>query len=277
MSIRVLIAEQHRLVRETIVRMLEAEHDVEVVAEIGRGDRAVDLAVALRADVAILDIDLPGLDGVQAGAELRRRGTSARALLLTAHIGANTVHRALAAGVTGFVHKGDSVQELLDAIRAVAGGQRYLSRSVCEVTDAPTSDETMTSSLLKLMDGGTIHELLQAIEEIAQPGTSHATVAREELVRELQRRQEKAAERLSPFATLTRCERDVLAGLVVGKSAETIAAEKFVSLATVRTQIRAVLQKLDVRSQVAAVALAWQIGWAAGVVGEERVPTSAAS
>lgn len=277
MMVRVLIAEEHRLVRETLVRLLDAQGDVEVVADTGRGDRALELIAALHPDVAILDAELPGLDPRQVCAELRRRGTPAGAISLTTRVDAVTLHRSIAAGVGGHVAKGDSVEELLAAIRAVAHGSRYLSPSVQAAVDAPASTDTIASSLLQLLDAGSYAELMRALERVPHPQLEATSAGREVLMRELGRRQERAAADLEPFGALTPRERDVLAELVVGKSADEIASEHVLSLATVRTHIRGVLQKLDVKSQVAAVALAWQLGWAADALAEGPSSVATAS
>lgn len=263
MTIRVLVAEGHRLVRDSLVRLLDGQDDIDVVSETGQGDVAIDLIMALQPDVAIVALELPGLDGLQVCAETKRRACPAAAvLLLAAHVDAAKVHRGLAAGVDGYVHKDDAVEELLAALRAVAAGQRHLSATVQQATEAPVSD-TEETTYRALLDARSYRELLAAIESVEGESLS---AARAELSREVARRRAEAQARLAPFEALTMREREVLAALVVGRSADEIADEQVVSVATVRSHIRGVLDKLDVNSQVAAVALAWQLGWAAEVV-----------
>ena len=104
-------------------------------------------------------------------------------------------------------------------------------------------------------------ELLAAIHEAVTLGTLLSAHDREELLAELRRQRAARRQTLAPFEALTPRERHVLAELMAGKAADTIATESFVSLATVRSQIRSVLLKLGVKSQLAAVALALEAGW----------------
>lgn len=103
--------------------------------------------------------------------------------------------------------------------------------------------------------------LVESVREVAELGNLISANQRDELLSELRRQRTFDRERLAPFERLTAREQQVLAGLMEGKAAEVIANESFVSLATVRSQIRSVLLKLDVNSQLAAVALARQNGW----------------
>ena len=277
MTISVLVAEGHRLVRDSLVRLLDAHDDIEVVGETGRGDAAVDLLAALQPDVAIVGTELPGLDGLQLCAEAKRRACPETAVLLLAgHVDASTVHRGLAAGATGYVHKDDAVEELLTALRAVAVGRQHLSMTVQQAAEAPVA-ATGATSYQALLDARSYEELLTAIEAVDAQALAGAPAARAELSREVARRRAQAQARLAPFEALTPREREVLAALAVGRSADEIAEEQVVSVATVRSHIRGVLDKLGVNSQVAAVALAWQRGWAADAVPSDPVPVWAAS
>jgi two-component system nitrate/nitrite response regulator NarL len=109
--------------------------------------------------------------------------------------------------------------------------------------------------------GDSFERLAAALKEVAARRTLLAPGERDELLRELRISRQERNERLRLFATLTPREREVLAALIAGRSAEQIAADDFVSLTTVRTHIRSVLAKLEVRSQLAAVALAQSAGW----------------
>ncbi len=103
--------------------------------------------------------------------------------------------------------------------------------------------------------------LLEGVKDAVRLGTLLTQRQRDELLGELRRQRAEDRERMSPFDQLTRREADVLAGLIDGQSAEQIAASSYVSLTTVRSQIRSVLQKLGVKSQLAAVAMARKAGW----------------
>jgi two-component system response regulator DesR len=127
MSIRVLVAEDVDAYRETLVAILNLEDDLEVVAEVASGDRIVSVALDQCPEVALLDVDLPGVDGLTAAAELRRRLPACRVLILTGHATPDNARRALAAGVSGFLVKDMPADDLVDAVRAAAArdGQSF--------------------------------------------------------------------------------------------------------------------------------------------------------
>jgi two-component system response regulator DesR len=124
--IRVMIAEDVPLLRESLAAVLELEDDLTVVAAVERGDEIVDGAIRARPDVALLDIDLPGLDGISAAARLREALPDCRAVVLTGLTRPGHLRRALAAGASGFVLKHAVPQTLVDAIRKVAAGERVV-------------------------------------------------------------------------------------------------------------------------------------------------------
>jgi two-component system response regulator DesR len=124
--IRVLIAEDMHLIRGALVALLSLETDMEVVAELDRGDTIVDAAVAARPDVAVLDIDLPGLDGLTAADQLHTRLPGCRTLVLTGMSQPGHLLRALQNHVRGFVVKDAPVETLTDGIRRVARGERVI-------------------------------------------------------------------------------------------------------------------------------------------------------
>ena len=141
--IRVLIAEDMRILRDTLVALLELEDDLKVVAELSSGADVVPAALEHRPNVAVLDIDLPGADGLTAAAELRRRLPQCRTLILTGLGRPGTLRRALAAQVSGFLVKDAPAQELLDAVRRVAMGERVIDANLAlaalETTENPLS------------------------------------------------------------------------------------------------------------------------------------------
>jgi two-component system, NarL family, response regulator DesR len=124
--IRVLVADDVRIVRDTLVALLELEDDLEVVAELASGDEIVPVALRRRPNVAIIDIDLPGLDGLTAAAELHQQLPQCRTLILTALTGPEGLRRALAAGVSGFMVKDGPADDLIDAVRRTAGGEQLI-------------------------------------------------------------------------------------------------------------------------------------------------------
>lgn len=124
MPTRVLVAEDVDVVRDTLVALLELEDDLEVVAEVASGDRILTAARDRLPDVALLDVDLPGVDGLTAAGELRGRLPGCRVLILTGLARADSLDRSLAAGVSGFLLKDGPVEVLVDAVRRVARGER---------------------------------------------------------------------------------------------------------------------------------------------------------
>lgn len=126
-SIRLLIVDDHPVVRDGLVAILhQGEADLDVVGQSGDGREAVDLWRQLRPTVTIMDLQLPGQSGVQAIAAIRREDPEARILVLTTFDGDADIQRALAAGARGYLLKSVRRATLIEAVRAVAAGQRYL-------------------------------------------------------------------------------------------------------------------------------------------------------
>ena len=120
--IRVLIAEDQAMVRGALASLLALEEDIEVVAQVERGDEAVEAARRERPDVALLDIEMPGLDGIAAAGAIARELPETRSLILTTFGRPGFLRRALAAGASGFLLKDAPASELGAAIRTVASG-----------------------------------------------------------------------------------------------------------------------------------------------------------
>jgi DNA-binding NarL/FixJ family response regulator len=128
--IRLLIADDHPVVRDGLSGMFAAEPGVEVVGEASDGAEAIRLAEALRPDVILMDLQMPGVDGLAAIAELAKRGVTARVLVLTTYDTDGYVVPAIEAGATGYLLKDAPRDELLRAVRAAADGQSVLAPSV---------------------------------------------------------------------------------------------------------------------------------------------------
>jgi two-component system, NarL family, response regulator DesR len=120
--IRVLIAEDQAMIRGALASLLAFENDIEVVAQVERGDEVVDAVRRSKPDVALLDIEMPGLDGISAAGVLARELPATRSLILTTFGRPGYLRRALSAGGSGFLHKDAPATELAAAIRTVAGG-----------------------------------------------------------------------------------------------------------------------------------------------------------
>ncbi|MEV7107359.1 response regulator transcription factor [Streptomyces atroolivaceus] len=125
--IRVLVTDDEPLIRAGIRMILSSADDIDVVAEAANGREAVELARAQRIDVALLDIQMPVMDGLTALAELRRTAPQVRVLILTTFGERHNVLRALTEGSAGFLLKDSAPAELMRAVRAAAAGEAYLS------------------------------------------------------------------------------------------------------------------------------------------------------
>jgi two-component system response regulator DesR len=124
--IRILIAEDMHLIRGALAALLAREADLEVVAELERGDQIVPTALRLRPDVAVIDIDLPGLDGLTAADQLYAALPECRTLILTGLSQPGNLLRALKAHARGFILKDAPARSLADGIRRIAAGQRFI-------------------------------------------------------------------------------------------------------------------------------------------------------
>ena len=129
-KIRILIADDHYIVRMGLIGLVSTEPDMEVIAEAADGSQAVDLFFKHNPDLALMDSRMPVKNGVQAIAEIRARYPAARVLMLTAFDGDEDIHKALEAGAQGYVLKSSTGEKLIPAIRAVAGGQRWIPSDV---------------------------------------------------------------------------------------------------------------------------------------------------
>jgi DNA-binding NarL/FixJ family response regulator len=130
--IRVLVADDHPVVRQGICAMLEVEPDLDVVADVGDGAQAVTLTLARSPDVVLMDVQMPGLDGIEALREILRLRPQTRVVMLTTFGHENYVVPSFKAGASGYLLKDVGRAELVDAIRRVAAGESLLNRPVAE-------------------------------------------------------------------------------------------------------------------------------------------------
>ena len=210
--ISVAIADDQALVRAGLRAILESQEDLHVVGEAGDGGEAVELALRARPDVVLMDIRMPGLDGIEATRRITTAGSEARILMLTTFDFDEYVYDAMRAGASGFLLKDVPREQLLGGIRIVAGGDALL---------APAITRRLIERFVRTGRGTPAHERMSRLSE-----------------REL----------------------DVLRRLARGLSNAEIAAELFVSPATVKTHVASLLGKLDVRDRVQAVVIAYESG-----------------
>jgi DNA-binding NarL/FixJ family response regulator len=137
MTIRIVIAEDQRMLRELLSALLVREPEFEVVGEAGTGGEALALAAQLNPDVMVLDISLPEVDGIEVARSLKGRLPALKLLALSVHTERPVVQQMLKAGADGYVVKTSALEELVHAIRAVAQGKVYLSPEVARDALAP--------------------------------------------------------------------------------------------------------------------------------------------
>lgn len=125
-KLRVLLVEDHEVVRTGLRLILQRQPDMEVVGEAGRGDEALEQAQELRPDVVVLDLGLPGLNGAEVAEALSRTQPQVRIVVLTVFDDEASLHRLLQSGASGYVLKSGSAAQLCQAIRAVAEGRHYI-------------------------------------------------------------------------------------------------------------------------------------------------------
>lgn len=146
---RVVVVEDHMLVRQSLVKTVGALEGFSVVGEAGSGAEALELIARTNPDLVVLDIGLPGGDGLEVGSRLRKTAPDVRILYLTMHDDDASIRKMVAIGADGYVPKTASVEELLQALHAVAGGASYLSSAVARrVMDIAGGRREATASRL---------------------------------------------------------------------------------------------------------------------------------
>jgi two-component system response regulator DesR len=124
--IRLLIADDQALIRQALAALLDLERDLEVVAQVGTGDAVLEAVHEHRPDVCLVDIEMPGLDGIAACRQIAASGTGARVLIVTTFGRPGYLRRALEAGASGFIVKDTPAERLIDAVRRVHHGLRVI-------------------------------------------------------------------------------------------------------------------------------------------------------
>ncbi|MGI8875624.1 MAG: response regulator [Egibacteraceae bacterium] len=204
MTTRVLLVDDHPVVRDGLRGMLDGQPDLEVVGDVAGGHQAVVAAGRIAPNVVLMDLRMPGLDGVAATERIRSAHPAVRVLVLTTYDDDHDIVRAVEAGATGYLLKDAPREEVFQAVRAAARGETVLAPTVAA-----------------------------------------------KLVRQVRRQ---------PAESLTDRERAVLALVAGGKTNRAIAAELFVSEATVKTHLVHVFAKLGVDDRTAAVMAALERG-----------------
>ncbi|WP_336632071.1 MULTISPECIES: response regulator transcription factor [unclassified Microbacterium] len=164
--IRLLIADDQALVRGALSALLGLEGDIEVVAEVGRGDEVLDAARRTSPDVALLDIEMPGMDGITAASALHAALPGCRSLIVTTFGRPGYLTRAMRAGASGFVVKDTPAAQLADAVRRVAQGLRVVDPALAADSlaqgESPLT-ERETDVLAVARSGGSIADIAGAL------------------------------------------------------------------------------------------------------------------
>ncbi|HET7901731.1 MAG TPA: response regulator transcription factor [Candidatus Nanopelagicales bacterium] len=164
--IRVLLADDQNLVRGALSALLSFESSLEVVAEVGRGDEVLDAVLAHDVDVALLDVEMPGLDGIEATRLVRAAAPDCRVLVLTTFGRPGYLRRAMEAGASGFLVKDAPAAQLADAVRRVAAGERVVDPALAAESlamgDSPLT-EREREVLVAARGGGTAADVAAAL------------------------------------------------------------------------------------------------------------------
>jgi DNA-binding NarL/FixJ family response regulator len=213
MTVRVVLADDQPLVRTALQMVITDTPDIEVVGEAGTGAEAVQLVERVHPDVVVMDIRMPGMDGIEATRLITAGPSAARVVVLTTFDDDDYVYAALRAGASGFLVKDMALEDILAAIRVVAAGDALIAPSVTR----------------------------RLIEEFAG-------------------RPEPAPLRPRAVIGITERERELLTLVARGRSNTEIAADMFISVATVKTYVTRLLAKLDARDRVHLVIIAYEAG-----------------
>jgi DNA-binding NarL/FixJ family response regulator len=163
MPIRILIADDHGVVAEGLKHLVEAQPDMEVVACVADGREAVQQARDAQPDVVLMDLSMPELNGADAPRAILQRDPKCRVIVLSMYSQREYVRRALKAGAVGYIVKRSAAKEVVEAIRAVHAGQRYLSPRVADVVLEDYTDDKQDDLLARL--SGREREVLQLLAE----------------------------------------------------------------------------------------------------------------
>lgn len=171
-TIRLLIADDQALVRGALAALLGLESDIEVVAEVGRGDEVLAAAEVSAPDVALLDIEMPGMDGLTVAAQLHTEMPGCRVLMVTTFGRPGYLKRAMQVGASGFIVKDTPAAQLADAVRRVAQGLRVVDPTLAAESlaqgDSPLT-ERETDVLTAARTGGSIADIARILH--LSPGT----------------------------------------------------------------------------------------------------------
>lgn len=233
--IRVVLVEDHALTRIGLKAALKRTDDIDVVGEASNGEEAIQRVRELRPDVVLMDVGMPVMDGIQATGEVSRENPSSRVIMLTQHDNDRDILASLAAGASGYCLKDVEPERLYTAIRSVNAGDAWL-------------DATIAGRVLRMYAGASEHSKPEPASALPSPPKDQVEIVRSTAGQPLDR---PAPEPLSAR------ELEVLRLIVDGLSNQEIAEKLIISLATAKTHVRNILNKLavDDRTQAAVHAM----------------------
>lgn len=182
--IRVLIAEDQAMIRGALAALLAIEPDIEVVAQVDRGDRVVEEALRVKPDIALLDIEMPGMDGITAAGELRGRLPACRVLILTVFGRPGYLRKAVDAGVSGFLLKDAPPDELASAIRRTAKGEKVIDSQLAHAALAEGSSPLTPRErdvLAMSVRGASVEEVARSLHLTNGTVRNHLSIAIQKL------------------------------------------------------------------------------------------------
>jgi DNA-binding NarL/FixJ family response regulator len=173
-KIRILVADDHYVVRMGVIAMINNEPDMEVVGEAANGTQVIERFNACKPDLVLLDSRMPLKDGVQAAQEIRNQRGTARIVMLTAFDGDEDIYKALAAGVQGYVLKSATGEQLVPALRAVAAGRKWIPEEVADHLAKREKFEPLTPRELEVLQElakGLANKQIASVMNISQHTT----------------------------------------------------------------------------------------------------------
>jgi len=227
--IRVLLADDQPLIRAGLVMVITDAPDIEVIGQAGTGTEALRMVHGLRPDVVVMDIRMPGLDGIAATRRIEAEAPATKVLMLTTFDDDENVYGSLRAGASGFLLKDMALDDILAAVRVVAAGDALIAPSVTRRLIADFTDRGVTERGL----------------------TERGLTERDSRIR---------GDYRARLAGITGREHEVLTLVARGLANSEIAAELVISLATAKTHVANLLTKLDARDRIQLVILAYEAG-----------------
>jgi DNA-binding NarL/FixJ family response regulator len=166
---RVIVADDHIIFRQGLLKLLQSTEGITVAGEAGDGKEALAMILKESPDIAVLDISMPGLSGIEIVQELQARGSGVKVIYLTMHNDVLTAKKALTSGVSGYILKDDAFEDLLYAIKAVTSGGKFISPSI--------SDKILHPSPLKAVEKNILTEREREILQLIASGLTNRKIA----------------------------------------------------------------------------------------------------